>query len=261
MQNIIYFFVVFFACSFGSVSGIGGGIIIKPIMDAMGGVSVGTINALSSITVLTMTIVSIIKSRKNAKNIEWKIVAFFAFGSVLGGIFGNKMLAAFLAGTTNDAIVTIVQSILQILIVALVILNEFFKSRMPRFHIKNPILMMMIGIGLGIIAAFLSIGGGLFNKPLLVILLSLSTKSAVYTSLCVIFCAQTSNVVTMGVTNHFALVDFHILPFMMVGAVLGGYAGSYIATHVNDKYFDRLFLITLFIILGLNTFNLLRYIA
>ena len=162
MQNVVYFFVVFFACTFGSVSGIGGGIIIKPIMDAMGGVPVGTINALSSITVLTMTTVSIIKSRKNARGIEWRIVAFFAIGSVLGGIFGNKMLAAFLAGATKGATVTIVQSILQIIIVVMVILNELFKAKMPRFHIKNPVVMMSIGIGLGIIAAFLSIGGGLF---------------------------------------------------------------------------------------------------
>ena len=120
--------------------------------------------------------------------------------------------------------------------------------------------MMGVGVGLGIIAAFLSIGGGLFNRPLLIIMLSLASKPAVFTSLCIIFCAQLSNVITMGVTTQFSNVDMSVLPFMMVAAVLSGFIGSYIASHVDDKYFDRLFFFTLLIILSLNTFNLLRHL-
>lgn len=43
MQGLIVFFIVLFACSLGSVSGIGGGIIIKPLMDAMGGFSAASV--------------------------------------------------------------------------------------------------------------------------------------------------------------------------------------------------------------------------
>ena len=261
MQGIIVFFIVLFACSLGSVSGIGGGIIIKPLMDAMGGFSAASVNAMSSITVLTMTTVSILKSRKkNSHGIDWRIVIFFTVGSMGGGVLGNYMLAAFMDFAKNDAAITIVQSILQILLVVLVMLNEIFSKKIPHFKIKNPVLMMVIGGFLGIIAAFLSIGGGIFNRPLLIILLSMTSKTAVFTSLCIIFFAQASNVITMGLTTHFANVDPTIIPFMMVAAGLGGYIGGYISTHVNDKYFDRLFFITLVVILCLNTFNLLRYL-
>ena len=260
MQGIIVFFIVLFACSLGSVSGIGGGIIIKPLMDAMGGFSAASVNAMSSITVLTMTTVSIWKSRKNARNINWRVIIFFTVGSMAGGVFGNHMLANFIASANNDAIITIVQSILQILMVVLVMLNEIFSKKIPHFKIKNPVLMMFIGIFLGIVAAFLSIGGGIFNRPLLIILLSMTGKTAVFTSLCIIFFAQASNVITMGLTDHFVNVDPTIIPFMMVAAVLGGYIGGHVSTHVSDKYFDRLFFITLTVILCLNTFNLLRYL-
>lgn len=260
MQGIIVFFIVLFACSLGSVSGIGGGIIIKPLMDAMGGFSVASVNAMASVTVLTMTTVSILKSRKNARGINWRIVIFFAIGSMAGGVLGNTMLAEFIANAANEAMVTIVQSVFQILLVILVILNEFFGDKIPHYHIKSPSVMMFIGVFLGIIAAFLSIGGGLFNRPLLIILVSMASKTAVFSSLCIIFFAQASNVITMGITTHFANIDPNIIGFMMVAAVLGGYIGGSIATKVNEKYFDRLFLMTLIVILGLNGFNLMRYI-
>lgn len=260
MQGLIVFFIVLFACSLGSVSGIGGGIIIKPLMDAMGGFSAASVNAMASVTVLTMTTVSIIKSRENARGINWLIVLFFAVGSMVGGVVGNTMLAKFIANAANDAIVTIVQSIFQILLVLLVILNEFIGQKIPHYHIKNPGIMMFIGIFLGIIAAFLSIGGGLFNRPLLIILVSMASKTAVFSSLCIIFFAQASNVITMGITTHFSNIDLHVMGFMMIAAVLGGYIGGTIATKVNEKYFDRLFLMTLVVILGLNIFNLMRYI-
>ena len=66
ITSFIVFLIVLFACTLGAISGLGGGIIIKPLMDALGGFSAATVNDMASITILTMTIVSIIKARKNA---------------------------------------------------------------------------------------------------------------------------------------------------------------------------------------------------
>lgn len=258
--SFIVFLIVLFACTLGAISGLGGGIIIKPLMDALGGFSAATVNDMASITILTMTIVSIIKARKNAKGINWRTVAFFAAGSMIGGVIGQIVLKDFIAAS-NDAKVIIVQSVCQILIVLLIMLHEVFKERLPHYHVKSAPLMTAIGVVLGTIAAFLSIGGGIFNRPILVILLSMTSKSAAFTSLCIIVCAQGANVVSMGVTTHFSAVDPMVLPFMMVAAVLGGYLGGYIATHVNDKYFDRIFMLTLVIILCLNIANLMNHLV
>lgn len=257
--SIIVFFIVLFACTLGAISGLGGGIIIKPLMDALGGFSAASVNDMASITILTMTIVSIIKARENAKNINWRIIGFFTLGSMLGGVLGQLVLKHFIA-QSNDEKVIIVQSICQIAIVLLIMAHELIKDRLPHYHVKKPLLMMGIGILLGTIAAFLSIGGGIFNRPILVILLSMTSKAAAFTSLCIIVCAQGANVITMGITTHFADVDPTILPFMMVAAVVGGYLGGYIATHVNVKYFDRIFMITLLIILCLNVENLIQHL-
>lgn len=257
--SLLVFLIVLFACTLGAISGLGGGIIIKPLMDALGTFSAATVNDMASITILTMTIVSIIKARKNAKAIDWRIVIYFAIGSMIGGVLGQIVLKYFIAATT-DSTVIIVQSVCQILIVLLIMLHEVFKNRLPHFHVKNAAFMTTIGVVLGTIAAFLSIGGGIFNRPILVILLSMTSKSAAFTSLCIIVCAQGANVAAMGVTTHFSAVDPTVLPFMMVAAVVGGYLGGYIATHVNDKYFDRLFMVTLCIILCLNVGNFIGHV-
>ncbi len=47
----------------GAICGIGGGVIIKPTLDAFGVLSVSTISFLSGCTVLAMTCYSVIKER------------------------------------------------------------------------------------------------------------------------------------------------------------------------------------------------------
>lgn len=49
----IVFAIAFFASTIGVICGIGGGIIIKPVMDAVGAVDVATINFLSGCTART----------------------------------------------------------------------------------------------------------------------------------------------------------------------------------------------------------------
>ena len=176
ITSFIVFLIVLFACTLGAISGLGGGIIIKPLMDALGGFSAATVNDMASITILTMTIVSIIKARKNARSIDWRIVTFFAIGSMIGGVLGQLVLKDFIAAT-NDSQVIIVQSVCQILIVLLIMLHEIFKERLPHYHVKSVPFMTAIGVILGTIAAFLSIGGGIFNRPILVILLSMTSNS------------------------------------------------------------------------------------
>lgn len=47
--------IAFFASTIGAICGIGGGVIIKPVMDAFGVMDVSVINFLSGCTVLSMT--------------------------------------------------------------------------------------------------------------------------------------------------------------------------------------------------------------
>ncbi len=96
MQYIIYFILAFFATTVGSLTGMGGGLIIKPLMDMLGDFDVQTISIISSITVLTMAVVSVIKQIKSKTEFPFKTAIPLAAGSVLGGFIGavlNKRLS------------------------------------------------------------------------------------------------------------------------------------------------------------------------
>ena len=60
MIQILFLAVSFGASVIGSICGIGGGIIIKPVLDATGMYSVSTISFMSSCIVLAMTTYSVL---------------------------------------------------------------------------------------------------------------------------------------------------------------------------------------------------------
>ena len=82
MVEIIYFLIIIIASGLGSISGMGGGIIIKPLMDSFGYHSVSNIAFYSSFSVFIMAIISTIKRFSQSKEIKWRLIfgiLFFCF--------------------------------------------------------------------------------------------------------------------------------------------------------------------------------------
>ena len=63
MIYLVFFVVCFGASVVGAICGIGGGVIIKPVLDSFGVLDVTVISFLSGCTVLSMTTYSVIKSK------------------------------------------------------------------------------------------------------------------------------------------------------------------------------------------------------
>jgi len=84
----VYFFIAFGATLIGSIAGMGGGVIIKPMMDLIGHYDILTISVISSMTVLSMAIVATIKQVKNGFKITDTII-FITAGAVIGGVLGT----------------------------------------------------------------------------------------------------------------------------------------------------------------------------
>ena len=99
---MIFFLICFLASAVGAVCGIGGGVIIKPVLDAFGILDVETISFLSGCTVLSMTAYAVLKSRAggNAKG-DKKVRFPMAAGAALGGLAG-KELFSFAASLSPD---------------------------------------------------------------------------------------------------------------------------------------------------------------
>lgn len=92
MSYVIYFLIAITATTVGSLTGMGGGVIIKPLMDIMRDFSVETIGVLSSVTVFCMSLVSIGKQMAVKTPIPFRIAVPLATGPVSGGYLGQGML-------------------------------------------------------------------------------------------------------------------------------------------------------------------------
>lgn len=109
---VIFLLVSFFSSLVGAICGIGGGVIIKPVLDATGTMSVTAISFLSGCTVLSMSIISVAKAIKNTTiKINTRITTWLALGSVLGGMSGKVMFQAVKEILQNENKTGAVQSI------------------------------------------------------------------------------------------------------------------------------------------------------
>ena len=94
---VVFFAVSLLASIVGSICGIGGGVIIKPVLDAMNVMSVSCISFLSGCTVLTMSVVSVYKNMRAGKKLNLRIATLLAVGAAVGGVAGKMMFQAVLS--------------------------------------------------------------------------------------------------------------------------------------------------------------------
>lgn len=257
-MQIIYFLVALFSTILGSSAGLGGGIIIKPVLDSLGDYALPTINLLSSSTIFIMSIVTVFYQLKKKDKINPKNTIVVATGSVVGGIIGQKLMSFILSKDINIGLINNIQSIIIIILLISVFLYMRNKDNIKSYKINNILAIGLLGLFLGAISAFLGIGGGPINVAAFTILFSMTANEAARNSILVIFFSQGSKIISIAVTTWFSSYNLDMLPYMLVGGVLGGIIGYKINKAASEKSIIKIFnSVTLSIIL-LNLYNIFK---
>ncbi|MGL5244003.1 MAG: TSUP family transporter [Sarcina sp.] len=257
---IVYFLVGFFATCIGAIAGIGGGFIISPILISIGTFSISTIGVLSSATVLTMAIVSTIKELINRDKYEIKTTGLLIIGSIVGGVVGSNIFNYAVKSFSNKSMVEFVQSIILTIVLLFVLYYMKNKETLHTYNVKNFIMCILIGLLLGIIAAFLGIGGGPLNVAVLSIFFSMDTKACVRNSIVIILFSQSAKLINIALTSGFIGMNLSALPYMIVGGIVGGFIGSTINKKISSKNIVKLFDIILILMILVNIFNIVKSI-
>lgn len=258
MDFIIYFLIAITATTLGGLTGMGGGVIIKPVLDVIGRYDAATIGVLSSITVFAMSVVSVGKQVAKKAKIDYTIAITLAVGSIIGGLVGQKLLNVVITSFGKNSIVTMIQNVILALLIITVYIYMKNKRNIKSYHVKNLLITLTVGIFFGTISSFVGIGGGPINVALIIFVFSYDTKMAATCSIITILFAQISKLVSVALTTGFAIYDLSILPFMVIGAVLGGFIGSYLSGKFTEKKVEFYFnLVQLFVFLTC-IFNIAR---
>lgn len=258
MVYILYFLIAIGATTVGSLTGMGGGVIIKPLMDVLKGFDVQTIGVISSITVFSMSVVSIGKQILAKAKIPYAIAIPLAFGSVVGGYLGQWMLRLIVDKLSAQSLVTVVQNILLSILILCVYLYMRNKEKIPARNLSGIPVSLCSGCFLGICSSFLGIGGGPINVALIIYLYGVQTKTATICSLMTILFAQISKLVTVAATTGFGVYDLSVAPIMAAGAIAGGFVGAALNKKFSEKAVEKAFNAVQLLVLAIALFNIVR---
>lgn len=226
---MLYFIISLFSTITGAIVGIGGGLIIRPVLANMG-VAKNLASFTSSIVVLSMSIVTLLTFMKNGVKIKIRKIFLLASGSIAGGFLGGTLLKY-----TNENFIDTAY----IFMLVLVLLSVVFRNKIPEINIKNPFGEILIGIVTGGLSGFFGIGGGPFQVTALIVFFGMDPREAAVDSIFITFLTTLSSLTKYTMNGY---MDFSLAVFMIPAAILGGYAGGKINRKISSKKVSEIFI-------------------
>ena len=267
VQLLIFFATALIPSILGALSGIGGGIIIKPVLDAFSPFTIEEINFLSGCTVLAMSFVSLLQNftakdpaipgRGKSKKLDDRHLTILALGAILGGTLGETIFSAAVSSASRKW-VGIIQSGILTFLCAIIMIYMIRKESIKPKDIQNRPFCFLLGLAMGMVSVFLGIGGGPVNIMLIAYFLGADSKTTGLYSLYVIFLSQLANFLSTLVSGRIPPVPFMVLAVMISGGIGGGLIGSKILRRLENKHVDILFRYILAGVILLSGYNIYR---
>lgn len=254
-------FVCLAASSVGAAVGIGGGVIIKPVIDSLNIMDVSTVSFLSGVTVLCMSTYSVIKGKISGQTkINVPMAAAISVGAVIGGIAGkiifSRIMQAFDGGSTVGA----VQAVCLFVLTAITLVYSLRKEYIVKLRVRNFGASAAAGFALGMFSSFLGIGGGPINIMFLSFLFSFGVKSSASYSLFIIMCSQMSSLIWQAVSGDIPEFSAAVLIIMAVCGIIGGALGMKIKKGLKESSISKLFNAVLVTIMCICIYNFINCI-
>ena len=257
-MDILFFAVAFLSSIVGAICGIGGGVVIKPVLDMLRMGAPATINFLSGCTVLSMSLYSVSKAlRAGDSKVEMSTGTPLALGAAAGGVVGKEMFSAVKAFFNGSPMVGGVQAVALGFITLGTLLYTINKSRIRTRTTSNKVVCLVIGLLLGIMSSFLGIGGGPINLVVLGYFFSMDTKTAAANSLYIILFSQLASLIATLISG---VPEFRplVLILMVAGGIGGGIVGRMLNKKMDDRAVDKLFIGLMVLIVAICVYNALR---
>ena len=257
MINLFTFLVCFTASVIGGLCGVGGGVLAKPLLDAAGVMPIATVSFLSGLTVLSMAAISVYKNRKT-DSLQWKRSLPLGIGAALGGVLGKWLFGVLRGLAGADHLVGCVQSAALGIFTLGILFYVRFRGRIQTRHVRSRTVCGLIGIFLGLISAFLGIGGGPMNIVVFHYFFSMDTKTSAVNSLLVVLISQSGSFLYSLISRTIPAFQVFTLVVMVCSGVMGGFTASRLQWKMHAKQIDRLFCAVLLLILFLCAYNVFR---
>jgi len=215
----------FIAGILGSIVGLGGGIIIVPVLTFMGfSPTLAVSNSLFAIFSNSVGATAAYAKQKRVEfSLGWKLGLMAVPGTILGAFISSEMSS----------------EIFKILFALILISSAsyiFLKRKIEEKPVDISRLLLVFSAGAsffaGIISSLFGIGGGLIFVPLMVVALGISMKRAAPTSQFILMFASFSGLIVHSMLGH---PDYYQALLLSIGAFAGGILGARLSLEIKEN--------------------------
>ena len=255
-MELVYFFVCFAACTIGAICGVGGGVVIKPVLDLISDAGASAISFLSGCTVLAMCLYSVIKGAVSKENsVTTRESTPLAVGAAAGGIIGKELFSALVSAAADKGRVSGIQALVLLIVTVGTLIYTIRSEKIKTLEVKNIAARACIGLALGLLSSFLGIGGGPINLVVLYYFFSMDVKTAASNSLYIILFSQAASLITTVVTGKIPVFSWSMLILMILGGLFGGIAGRAVCRKIDSSTVKKLFIALMALIIVICIYN------
>ncbi|MEX0862375.1 sulfite exporter TauE/SafE family protein [Nitrosopumilus sp.] len=214
----------------GSMIGLGGGVIVVPVLTFLGfPPTVAASNSLfAALSNATASTISYSKQKRIDYSLGLKLGLLSIPGTVLGAVMSTD----------------VAPDIFKILFGFVLIASSVYIFLRKKFETKEKIIskqMIVFVIGTsffaGIVSSFFGIGGGIIFVPLMVVGMGMAMKKAAPTSQMILLFASLSGVVVHSFLGHPDLLQSG---FLAIGSFVGGLVGARLSVDIKERYLQIL---------------------
>jgi len=210
----------------GSMIGLGGGIIIVPILTFLGfpptvAASTSLFGALSNAIASTV-------SYSRQKRIVFPLGLKLGLLSIPGTVLG-----ALLSTNIAPDIFKILFGFVLIASAAYIFMQKKIETSEKTFSKQMMVFAIGASFFAGLISAFFGIGGGIIFVPLMVVGMGMAMKKAAPTSQLILLFSSLSGVIIHSILGH---PDFFQAGFLALGSFIGGLVGARLSLELKERY-------------------------
>ena len=215
----------FVAGILGSIIGLGGGIIVVPVLTFFG--FSPTLAASNSLFAAFSNAVGSTVSYSRQKRIDYSLGLNLGLLSIPGTVLG-----AYLSSDVTPVIFKILFGLVLISSAVYIFMRKKIETREKNLTKQMIVFVIAASFFAGIISSFFGIGGGIVFVPLMVVGIGMTMKKAAPTSQFILLFASLSGIITHSILGH---PDFLQAGLLAAGAFVGGIIGARISLDIKER--------------------------
>ena len=209
----------------GSMIGLGGGIIVVPVLTFFG--FPPTLAASNSLFAAFSNAVGSTISYSRQKRIDYSLGLKLGLLTIPGTVLG-----AYISSDVTPGIFKILFGIVLVSSAVYIFLRKKIETKEKNLTKLMIVFVIAASFFAGIISSFFGIGGGIIFVPLMVVGIGMTMKKAAPTSQFILLFASLSGIITHSMLGH---PDFLQAGLLAAGAFVGGIIGARISLDIKER--------------------------